>query len=116
MIEPASPWNFGLILQDGNPAKSFEVVTNPIGKYPFGDRGDLIYNATSGSFDTLRQDPPLMLKAKGKLLPGWVMDGANAAAPPYSPLAADASVPVTDLLLVPYASAKLRVSEIPLIK
>jgi hypothetical protein len=57
-----------------------------------------------------------MLKAKGKLLPGWVMDGANAAAPPYSPLAADASVPVTDLLLVPYASAKLRVSEIPLIK
>ncbi len=116
MIEPAGPWNFGLVLRDGDVAKSFEVVNNPVGKYPFGDRGDLIFNATTGSFDTLRQDPPVMLKATGKMIPGWVLDGANAAAPPYSPVAIDASVPAADILLVPYASAKLRVSEMPLLK
>ncbi|MDD4645195.1 MAG: glycoside hydrolase family 127 protein, partial [Bacteroidales bacterium] len=32
MIEPVSPWNFGLVLNDIDPTKSFVVVTNPVGK------------------------------------------------------------------------------------
>ena len=116
MIEPTSPWNFGLILDEKDPSKSFEVVTAPIGKYPFGDQGDLIFNVTTGSFDTLSQNPPIMLKAKGKLIPGWVLENNNAGLTPQSPVILTGDVPVVDIELVPYASAKLRLSEIPVIK
>ena len=116
MIESTSPWNFGLIIDETNPSKSFDVVNNPIGKYPFGDQGDRIYNVTNGSFDTLNQNPPIMLKAKGKLIPSWVMDGNNAGLTPYSPVSVNADAVAQDIELIPYASAKLRVSEIPVIK
>lgn len=116
MIEPASPWNFGLIINETDPAASFEVVSNPIGKYPFGDQGDLIYNAGTGSFDTLSQNPPILLKAKGKLIPEWVMDNNNAGLTPHSPVVLTGDAVAQDIELVPYASAKLRVSEMPVIR
>jgi len=118
MIEPVSPWNFGLLIDSNDLSKSFEVVTNPIGKYPFGDQGDPVYNATTGSFDTLSQNPPIILKARGKLIPGWVMEGSNAGPAPYSPVSLTESdeSPVQNIELIPYGSAKLRVSEIPVIK
>ncbi len=119
MIEPESPWNFGLILDNEDISKSFEVVTGPIGKYPFGDRGDRVYNQLTGTFDTLNQNPPIMLRAKGKLIPGWGMNENNAGPAPYSPVTLtgeDASAEPLDIELVPYASAKLRISEIPVIK
>ncbi|MFA6127221.1 MAG: beta-L-arabinofuranosidase domain-containing protein [Bacteroidales bacterium] len=116
MIEPASPWNFGLLIDKADLSNSFEVVNNPVGKYPFGDQGDLIYNTTTGGFDTLNQNPPIMLKAKGKIIPDWVMENNNAGLTPQSPVVLSGDTPVRDILLVPYASAKLRVSEIPLVK
>ncbi len=118
-IEPASPWNFGLVLENKDVASNFEVMTNPVGKYPFGERGDLVFNAATGGFDTLDQNPPIILKAKGKLIPEWGMDMFNAAKPPYSPVAlsGDAAAAAPSAIeLIPYATAKLRVSEIPVIK
>jgi hypothetical protein len=118
-IEPASPWNYGLILSDKDISKNFEIITNPIGKYPFGERGDLVFNSATGGFDTLNQNPPLILKAKGKLIPTWGMDGFNAALTPHSPVTLTgeaASASPVDVELIPYASAKLRVSEFPVIK
>jgi len=115
-IEPAGNWNFGLVLDQVDPAKSFEVVNAPVGKYPFGDAGDPVYNATTASFDTLRQNPPIMLKAKGKLIPQWVMVDNNAGQTPHSPVTLTSEAMTQDIELVPYGSAKLRVSEIPVIK
>ncbi len=113
-IEPTGDWNFGLVVDPSDPAKSFEVVNNPIGKYPFGDRGDLVYNASLNAFDTLDINPPIMLRVKGKKIPGWGMDGNNAGPVPYSPV--ESVEPVEMVELVPYASARLRVSEIPIVK
>lgn len=116
MIEAISPWNFGLVIDEANLSNSFQVVSNPIGKYPFGDKGDLVFNASSGGFDTLAQNPPIMLKAKGKLIPGWTMENYNAGLTPYSPVVLTGDAVVQDIELVPYASARLRLSEIPVVK
>jgi len=116
MIEPTSPWNFGLVLNDIDPSKSFEVVTNPVGKYPFGDLGDPVYNAQTNSFDTLNLNPPILLKAKGKLIPSWVLENNSAGLTPHSPVVLTAADSVQNIELVPYASARLRLSEIPVIK
>lgn len=116
MIEPVSPWNYGLLVDQDDPSKSFDVVTNPVGKYPFGDQGDLVYNPVTGSFDTLNQNPPILLKARGKLIPDWVMVNNNAGPTPFSPVTLPGDATVQEIELIPYASAKLRLSEIPVIR
>jgi hypothetical protein len=113
-IEPLTPWNYGLIADAANPASSFEVVTNPVGKYPFGDHGDLIYNPSSNGFDTLNQNPPVVLKVKAKKVPAWVMNENNAGLTPYSPV--QTSEPEETIDLIPYGAARLRVTEFPWIK
>ncbi len=113
-IEPTADWNFGLVVDPADPAKSFEVVNNPIGKYPFGDRGDLVYNPSLNAFDTLDINPPIMLRVKGKKIPGWGIVNNSAGPVPYTPV--ESVEPVEMVELVPYASARLRVSEIPVVK
>ncbi|HBB91554.1 MAG TPA: hypothetical protein DC042_07495 [Bacteroidales bacterium] len=119
-IEPAGDWNYGLVLDAVNPASGFEVVRNPVGKYPFGDAGDPIYNATTKSFDTLGVNPPIILKAKGKKIRGWGLVNNSAGPVPYSPVVlpveTDNNPSLQDIELVPYGSARLRVSEIPVVK
>ena len=99
-ILPASPWNYALVLDSANLAKSFEVVTKP---WPADD-----YPFTNGS-------APIELKAKGKLLPKWIIDehGLAGALPP-SPAATDE--PATDITLVPMGGARLRISSFPVAK
>jgi uncharacterized protein len=113
-IEPAGNWNFGLVLDASDPASNFEVITNPIGKYPFGDAGDPVYNAGLNAFDTLTTNPPIMLKAKAKLIPEWGLVNNSAGLTPYSPVST--SSPAESVELVPYGSARLRLSEIPVVK
>jgi hypothetical protein len=118
-IEPAGDWNFGLVIDPSNPAKSFEVTTNAMSKYPFGDAGDPVYNVATNSFDTLNINPPIILKAKGKKIPGWVIVDNSAGPTPYSPVVLtgnSAQAVAFDIELIPYGSAKLRLSEIPVIK
>ncbi|MFO7616820.1 MAG: glycoside hydrolase family 127 protein, partial [Bacteroidales bacterium] len=117
-IEPAGYWNYGLLIDPDNPAAHFEVVTNPVGPYPFGDAGDPVYNAGTQTFDTLVDNPPIILKTKGILIPGWELSENSAAAPPYSPVAltSEALQEAVGIELIPYGSARLRVSEIPVIK
>lgn len=114
MIEPAGPWNFGLVLDGSDVSKSFEVITNPIGKYPFGDAGDPVYNASLNAFDTIAANPPIILKARGKRIPAWVIVDNSAGPTPHSPV--ETMETTESVELIPYGSARLRVSEIPVIK
>ncbi len=95
-IRATTPWNYGLVLDREDPAKSVEVTTRSASKVPFAN-------------DTA----PVVLKVKGKPLPDWGMDRNSAAAPPPSPL--DSDGPTADLELVPYGSTRLRITEFPVI-
>jgi hypothetical protein len=90
-VYPASPWKYGLLAE-----QEFGVLTSEVPRQPFE-----------------ASKSPVRLTAKGQLVRNWAMEGNNAGAPPIRP---DTSgQPVLDLELVPYAGAKLRIGEFPLI-
>lgn len=99
-IYPGSDWNYGLVLNGQNPAASFEVVKKdwPANNNPFTNEG-----------------APILLKAKGKKIPAWVIDQYGLAGLlPQSPV--ETTEAVTPLTLVPMGGARLRISSFPVVK
>lgn len=88
-VLPAGPWNYGLL-----PDAGFEVRTAPVPRQPFA----------SGV-------APLRLATRGRRVPSWTLDGASAAPPPTPPVVT--GEPVEEIALVPYGSARIRVTEMP---
>lgn len=99
-IQPASAWNYGLILDEAHPEKSFKVVKKswPANNNPFT-------NATA----------PIEIMATGKKIPSWGIDQYGLVAVlPQSPVETTESV--TPLTLVPMGGARLRISAFPVVK
>ncbi len=96
-IHPGSPWNYGLLVDDAAPARSFTVHRRdwPADGNPFTNAG-----------------APIELRAHGRRIPEWGLDeyGLVAVLPP-SPVATDA--PVEALRLLPMGGARLRISSFP---
>ena len=94
---PATPWNYGLVLNSTNPAASFTVVTNP---------GPVAANPFS------LQTTPIQLQVQARQIPAWTFDslydaGAVWPSPVYSTQA------VQTVTLVPMGAARLRISAFP---
>lgn len=99
-IYPASSWNYGLVLSKENPITSFEIIKRayPESDMPFTHEGN-----------------PIEIKAKGKLIPEWVMDDKNLINElPISPVVNNE--PIAEITLIPMGAARLRISSFPLVK
>jgi hypothetical protein len=99
-IKPGSDWNYGLLIDEKNPAASFTVVKKawPVNNDPFT-------NTTA----------PIMIKAKGKKISTWGIDQYGLAGIlPQSPV--KTNEPTTELTLVPMGGARLRISSFPVVE
>ena len=96
-VFPTSAWNYGLVLDSLNPAKSFSVEQR------IPDPSALPW--TAGNM-------PITLKATGRKIEGWQTDYRGLIAPlQASP--ARTSAPEEPLVLVPMGAARLRITSFP---
>ena len=98
-IYPATPWNYGLILDQSKLDASFEVARKP---WPTDNS---VWQAAAA---------PIELKAKGRKIPEWKADETDLVG-----LIADGPLksaePVEELTLIPMGGARLRLSAFPVI-
>ncbi len=96
-IEPASPWNYGLVLDAPDAAASFQVVQRdwPANNMPFTHEGT-----------------PIQLKAKGRRIPQWGLD-EHGLVDEVQASPALTREPVEAITLIPMGAARLRISAFP---
>jgi hypothetical protein len=95
-ISPTTPWNYGLFIDRDAVQESIHVTTKKPGKVPFA-----------------QESAPVVLKLKGRAIPGWVLVQNSAGQTPPSPVTSDQ--PDAKLELIPYGSTRLRITEFPVI-
>lgn len=110
-IAPKSAWNYGLLIDSKNIMNGLKLIENPIGKYPFSDKGDMIWAADSGKYIRTDQEAPLVITIRGIKIPDWVMKNNSADIPPVSPVKPEGDTEI--ITLIPYGCAKLRITEFP---
>jgi hypothetical protein len=98
-IFPGSAWNYGLVLTDRPLAEQFVVSKRP---YP------------GGGFPFSPEAVPLVIKAKGMLIPEWVIDPYGLCGLlPQSPVVDTGAVQTIEL--IPMGAARLRISAFPVV-
>lgn len=96
-VLPATPWNYALEIDTADPAASVRLEQRSLGDVPFGCA-----------------EPAVVATVKGKRVPAWDIERDAAMPPPQSPVRS--AEPLVDLTLIPYAAAKLRITEFPVLE
>jgi Beta-L-arabinofuranosidase, GH127 len=99
-IYPASLWNYGLALNEQPLENQFEIIKKP---WP------------ENNFPFTQEAVPFMLKAKGKIIPEWILDKNGLCdVLPQSPVTV--TTKEQSIELIPMGAARLRIASFPVVK
>jgi hypothetical protein len=93
-VRPASPWNYGLLVDPAAPDAGITFEERPVGERPFSPDG-----------------AGMWARVRGRRLPAWQLAHGWAAETPPGIQTSDE--PVEELTLVPYGCTNIRVTEFP---
>jgi len=94
---PDTPWNYGLVLDEKDPAKSFTLSRKAVAAQPFTPDA-----------------APLELQAKARRIPGWQQDGTGLVGK-LRPSPVKSAEPEETVTLIPMGCARLRIASFPVI-
>jgi DUF1680 family protein len=94
-VRPGSPWNYGLLVSPDT-VGNLAVSEKPVGDYPFSPLG-----------------APIEIAVPARRVPEWTLVQGSAGPIPQSPVVTREKTET--VTLVPYGSAKLRVTEFPVV-
>ncbi len=97
-VLPASPWNYGLVIDPASPARSFDVVRHP-------------WDGTAQPFTLAAA--PVTLRARARKIPGWRLDPSCGLIGNLRPSPVRSDEPEETVTLVPMGGARLRVAALP---
>jgi DUF1680 family protein len=97
-VYATTPWNYGLVLNTGNPEQSFEVVRS----------------GQSAAQPFTPEDAPVMLRAKGRRIPAWKLE-SNGMVGEIQAGPVKSEEPLETITLIPMGAARLRISSFPLV-
>ena len=97
-ILPTTPWNYGLCAESGDPSNFVRIVqrVDHLAAQPFEE-----------------SVAPIVLKARAKKIPNWILQDETAAALQQSPIYVD--TPEEEIELIPLGCARLRISCFPVV-
>ncbi len=98
-VHPTTPWNYGLVLEPGNPAASFQVIRKRV-------------VGTEQPFTP--EHAPIELKTTARRIPGWTIDKLGMVGT-LQPSPIRSSEPTEQITLIPMGAARLRISAFPTI-
>jgi hypothetical protein len=99
-VFPTTPWNYGLMLDQKNPAKSFKVVKRDGGPLPAQPFTPAI--------------APIELRVKAKRILAWKQDALGLVGK-LQPSPVKSDQPTETVTLIPMGAARLRISTFPVI-
>jgi hypothetical protein len=99
-VFPTTPWNYGLMLDQKNPAKSFKVVKRDGGPLPAQPFMPAI--------------APIELRVKAKRILAWKQDALGLVGK-LQPSPVKSDQPTETVTLIPMGAARLRISTFPVI-
>jgi hypothetical protein len=98
-VLPESPWNYGLVLDEKDPPRSFEVHRK---------------NARLAAQPFAEADAPIELHAKAQRIAAWKQDSQGLIGK-LQPSPAKSDAPVKEITLIPMGAARLRITSFPVI-